>query len=82
MLFGINRLHFASLIHSNFDFGKKYMVSCDGAPVPGRPTIWIVVGQGPIVLAVGAGGVVWTILLSSVLSVLFLLLFGRRSDID
>ena len=25
-------------------------------PVPGRPTIWIVVGQGPTVLAVGAGG--------------------------
>ena len=25
-------------------------------PVPGRPTIWISVGQGPIVLAVGAGG--------------------------
>ena len=25
-------------------------------PVPGRPTIWILVGQGPIVLAVGAGG--------------------------
>ena len=25
-------------------------------PVPGRPTIWIIVGQGPIVLAVGAGG--------------------------
>ena len=25
-------------------------------PEPGRPTIWIVVGQGPIVLAVGAGG--------------------------
>ena len=25
-------------------------------PVPGRPTIWIRVGQGPIVLAVGAGG--------------------------
>ena len=24
-------------------------------PVPGCPTIWIVVGQGPIVLAVGAG---------------------------
>ena len=24
-------------------------------PVPGRPTIWIPVGQGPIVLAVGAG---------------------------
>ena len=25
-------------------------------PVPGRPTIWIIVGQGPISLAVGAGG--------------------------
>ena len=25
-------------------------------PVPGRPTIWIRVGQGPIALAVGAGG--------------------------
>ena len=29
-------------------------------PVPGRPTIWTIVGQGPIALAVGAGGVVWT----------------------
>ena len=25
-------------------------------PVPGRPTIWITVGQGPIALAVGVGG--------------------------
>ena len=25
-------------------------------PVPGRPTIRMVVGQGPIALAVGAGG--------------------------
>ena len=25
-------------------------------PVPGRPTIWITVGQGPTTLAVGAGG--------------------------
>ena len=24
-------------------------------PVPRRPTIWIIVGQGPIALAVGAG---------------------------
>ena len=30
-------------------------------PVPGRPTIWMVVGHhGPTALAVGAGGVVWT----------------------
>ena len=25
-------------------------------PVPGRPTIWMIVEQGPTVLAVGAGG--------------------------
>ena len=25
-------------------------------PVPGRPTNWIIVGQGPTALAVGAGG--------------------------
>ena len=24
-------------------------------PVPGHPTIWMIVGQGPIALAVGAG---------------------------
>ena len=51
-------------------------------PVPGRPTVWITVGQGPTALAVGAGGVVWTFLLPSILSLLFLPLFGRRSDID
>ena len=37
-------------------------------PVPGRPTIWMIVGQGPLALAVGAGGVVCTFLLSSILS--------------
>ena len=25
-------------------------------PVPGRPTVWMIVGQGPAALAVGAGG--------------------------
>ena len=25
-------------------------------PGPGRPTIWMIVGQGPIALAIGAGG--------------------------
>ena len=24
-------------------------------PVPGRPTLWMIVGQGPIALAIGAG---------------------------
>ena len=53
-------------------------------PVPGRPTVWITVGQGPTALAVGAVrvGVVRTFLLSSILSLLFLPLFGRRPDID
>ena len=51
-------------------------------PVLGRPTTWTTVGQGPTALAVGAGGVVWTFLLSSILSFLFLPLFGRRPDID
>ena len=51
-------------------------------PVPGRPTIWILVGQGLTALAVGAGGGCLDLLLSSILSLLFLPLFGRRPDID
>ena len=54
----------------------------DKLPVPGRPTIWITVGQGPTALAVGAAGGCLDILLSSILSLLFLPLFGRRLDID
>ena len=50
--------------------------------VPGCPTILMIEGQGPVALAVGAGGVLWTFLLSSILSLLFLPLFGRRPDID
>ena len=49
--------------------------------VPGRPTIWISVGQGPNVLAVGAGG--------GCLDIFILIYpfsplspFGRRPDID
>ena len=52
-------------------------------PVPERPTVLITVGQGPIVLAVGAGGGCLDIFfLLSILSLLFLPLFGRRLDID
>ena len=54
----------------------------DKLPVLGRPTILITVGQGPTALTVGAGGVVWTFLLSSIIYLLFLPLSGRRSDID
>ena len=51
-------------------------------PVPGRPTLLKIVGQGPTALVVGAGGGCLDILLSSIFSLLFLPLFGRRSDID
>ena len=52
-------------------------------PVPGRPTIWMTVGQGLIVLAEGAGGgLVWIFFLSSIISLFFLPLSGRRPDID
>ena len=37
-------------------------------PVPGRPTILITVGQGPIALEIGAGGGGLEFLLSSILS--------------
>ena len=53
----------------------------DKPPVPGCPTIWITVGQGPAALAVGVGGFFLTFLFSSILSLLLLPLFGRRSDI-
>ena len=44
--------------------------------VPGRPTIWMIVGQGPIALAVCVGGGCLDIFL------IFLPLFGKRPDID
>ena len=41
---------------------------CDGnLPVPGRPTIWMIVGKGPTALTVGADGDldIFTLFLSS-----------------
>ena len=53
-------------------------------PVLGRPTIWIKVGQGPTALTVGEDRRCLDIfaLLFSILSLLFLPLFGGRPDID
>ena len=55
-------------------------------PVPGRPTIWMIVGQWPIALAEGAAVFFFfffcffvfffTFLLLSIFSLLFLPLFG------
>ena len=53
----------------------------DKLPVPGHPTIWMIVWQGPIALAVGAGGGCLDIFLSSIFSLFFLPLFGRQPDI-
>ena len=50
--------------------------------VPGRPTILITVGQGPIALALGAGGGGFGHFYSRLSFLLFLPLFGRRLDID
>ena len=50
-------------------------------PVPGRPTIWITVGQGPTALVVGAGGGCLDIFSHLSFSLLFLPLFGRWPDI-
>ena len=44
--------------------------------------IWIIVGQGPTVLAVGAGGGCLDIFFSSITSLFFLPISGRRPDID
>ena len=51
-------------------------------PVPGRPTIWMIVGQGPIALALGAGGGCLDIFTLLCPSLLFLPLSVRRPDID
>ena len=55
----------------------------DKLPVPGCPTIWIIVGQGPAAVAVGAGGVGLHIFsLVYHFSLLSPALSGRWSDID
>ena len=43
--------------------------------MPGVPLIWIIVGQGPIALAVGAGGGCLDIFLSSIFFLFFLSLW-------
>ena len=42
-----------SVFHAGWSGGAMVLGKL---PVPGRPTILITVGQGPIALAVGAGG--------------------------
>ena len=51
-------------------------------PVPGRPTVWMIVGQGPSALAVGAGGGCLDVFTLISPSLLCLPVFGRRPNID
>ena len=44
--------------------------------------VWIIVEQGPTALTVGVGVGCLDIFLSSIISLFFLPLFGRRSDVD
>ena len=44
--------------------------------------IWMIVGQGPVAFAVDADGGCLDILLSSIISLFFFPLSGRRPDID
>ena len=46
--------NFSSLNYWNGLSGGAMVLS--KLPVPGRPTIWFTVGQGPTALAMGAGG--------------------------
>ena len=39
-------------MHFHFETGAMVLGKL---PVPGRPTIWMIIGQGPIALAIGAG---------------------------
>ena len=50
--------------------------------MPGSPTFWTIVGQGPIAFAVGVGGGLFAHFYSSLSFLSFLPLFGRWPDID
>ena len=51
-------------------------------PMPGRPAALDKSRTGPTALVVGAGRVVWTFFLSSIISHFFLPLSGRQPDIE
>ena len=46
---------FPAFFHSDCGWSGGVM-ALSKLPVPGRPTIWMIVGQGPTALAAGAGG--------------------------
>ena len=55
--------HLCLIFFSSFDISRHSVWGRSGGamvlgklPVPGRPIIWITVGQGPTALVVGAGG--------------------------
>ena len=85
MAFGLGKPSPGQKLNSKFLSGRGGLVvrwcwvnlQCRGVLL-----IWITGGQGPTALAVGAGGVVWTVFLSSIISLFVLPLSVRRPDID
>ena len=51
-------------------------------PVPGRPIIWMIVGQGPVGLAADEGGGLFGHFYSPLSFLSLFFLSGRRPDID
>ena len=69
-------------LHLTFSGGRVVQRCWVNFQCRGVLFIWIIVGQGPVALAIGAGWVVWTFFLSTVTSLCFLPLSGKRPDID
>ena len=83
---------------SRLSFLFSFSLSLEGGPIyteilsqravkphnnqPTNLQLCIIVGKGPTALAIGAVVIVWTFFLSSIISLFFLPLSGRRPDID
>ena len=74
-------LHYTVIQYLDYNGVWEWKGEGVGGNHPNNP-IWMIVGQGPIALAVGAGRVVWIFFLSSIISLFFLPLSGRRPNID
>ena len=76
--------HFFPLSPSLWETARYRLKYCLKGPLsPKQPTnklFWIIVGQGPTILAVDADGVIWTILLSTVISPFYLSLSLSLED--
>ena len=84
MLFPVAHITLIPVAHNVELWGGRVVRRCwVNSQCRGVLLLWIIVGQGPIALAVGAGGGCLDIFfLLSIISLLFLPLSGRQPDID